>query len=185
MPSFPAARDRFRSPLATDQAEFLEALFAQCEQGLGSFLVQMLRNRETAQDVLQETWIVAHKTKLHQVEHPRAWLYGVARRVALKAMRSDRRRRFYEHQAATSEHVESHELGVLDAATVHQTLQRVLEPEDRALVVLRYLHGFSGHELAIMVGLTPEAARKRLSRCTSRLATEIRASVGHEGITGR
>lgn len=48
-------------------------------------------------------------------------------------------------------------------------LARTLSPEDRALVLLRYLHGFDAVELGEMTGSTPEAVRQRLSRACARL----------------
>jgi DNA-directed RNA polymerase specialized sigma24 family protein len=48
-------------------------------------------------------------------------------------------------------------------------LQRHVEPEDRALLVLRYLHGFGATELAAMTGRSPDAVRQRLARAKNRL----------------
>ena len=53
--------------------------------------------------------------------------------------------------------------------------QRHLSAEDRTLVVLRYLHGFSAEELAPMSGRSPEAVRQRLSRARRAL---VRAGGG-------
>ncbi|HJQ52119.1 MAG TPA: sigma factor-like helix-turn-helix DNA-binding protein [Gaiellaceae bacterium] len=58
-------------------------------------------------------------------------------------------------------------------------LERTLEPDDRALLVLRYLHGFDAVALAAMTGRTPEAIRQRLARARARL---IRAA-GHQSTT--
>jgi RNA polymerase sigma factor (sigma-70 family) len=49
-------------------------------------------------------------------------------------------------------------------------LERTLNAEDRALVLLRYLHDLDAAELAEISGLSPEAVRQRLSRARSRLA---------------
>ena len=72
-------------------------------------------------------------------------------------------------------------LGAREAATqddaevvaVHDLLARTLSPDDRALVLLRYLHDFEVSELAAMTGLTPEAVRQRLSRARARLRAAI------------
>ena len=164
-------------PAAADRrdldARALEVLWPQCELGLGSFLVQLLGDRPAAEDVLQETWIVASTAPFGELEHQRAWLYGVARRLALRSLRSDRRRRYYEHRAAPSEAAE-YAAASVDALFVAATLRKVLEPEERAMVLLRYSHGFDAAELAEILGITQEATRKRLSRATTRLADAIR-----------
>jgi RNA polymerase sigma factor (sigma-70 family) len=52
-------------------------------------------------------------------------------------------------------------------------LERELSPELRALVLLRYVHGFQAAELAEITGLSPEAVRQRLARgCARLLAAE-------------
>ncbi len=52
-------------------------------------------------------------------------------------------------------------------------LERVLDPEDRAIVVLRYLHGFDAPAIAEITGRSPDAVRKRLERARARLAQEV------------
>ena len=44
-----------------------------------------------------------------------------------------------------------------------------LDPNDRALLMLRYLHGFDSQELGEVFRMTPEAIRQRLSRLRRRL----------------
>ena len=48
-------------------------------------------------------------------------------------------------------------------------LERELSSELRALVLLRYVHGFRAAELAEMTGLSAEVVRQRLSRGRARL----------------
>lgn len=168
------------SPSGGLREQGLEATWADCERRLGLFLVQLLRDRHAAEDVLQETWIVASRTDFPSIEQPTAWLYGVARRVALKHMRSDRRRRHYETQASVPESIDPATESI-DAVFVSETLERALDPDERALVLLRYRHGFSAIELADMLRISPEAARKRLSRATTRLAAAIRSTTNTSG----
>ena len=149
----------------------LDAVWAENARGVGLVLIQLLGDRPTAEDVLQETWIVAHKTGLAGVDHPRAWLYTVARRIALNRLRSDRRRRYYEHQAARPEATGESQV---DAISIATTLHETLDPDDRLLVLLRYRQGFDATELAEVFDITPDALRKRLSRATIRLAEAIR-----------
>ena len=148
---------------ARDRAR-VEELFRQHERGLGTFLVQLIASRSLAEDLLQETFLSAlgARARLDGVRDPRAWLYGIARNQALGALRRSRREQAaYERLARQQEH------SAPDAAAalaVRDLLERHLGAEDRTLVVLRYLHGFSAEELALMSGRSPEALRQRLSR---------------------
>jgi RNA polymerase sigma factor (sigma-70 family) len=50
-------------------------------------------------------------------------------------------------------------------------MERTLSAEDRALILLRYLHEFDASELAAMTGLSSQAIRQRLARARKRLLT--------------
>jgi RNA polymerase sigma-70 factor (ECF subfamily) len=148
---------------ARDRAR-VEELFRQHERGLGTFLVQIIASRPLAEDLLQETFLaaLAARARLDAVRDPRAWLYGIARNQALGALRRSRRER-----AAYERLARQHDASAPDPAAalaVRDLLERHLSAEDRTLLVLRYLHGFSAEELAQMSGRSPEALRQRLSR---------------------
>jgi RNA polymerase sigma-70 factor, ECF subfamily len=142
----------------------VEALFRRHLPGLGQFLVQIIADRSLAEDLLQETFLAAldGRARLDRVRDPRAWLFGIARNLALGALRrSGLEQAAYEKLARQSRH--SAPDGA-DALALRDLLERHLGAEDRTLVILRYLHGFSAEELAAMSGRSPEALRQRLSR---------------------
>ena len=159
--------------------ETVEQLFHGCELRLGRFLAQMVGDRALAEDLMQDSFAEAFRCReqLAGVENPEAWLFGIARNRALAALR--RRRRFraaFERLVPRSEPRERDDLELL---AVRDLLQRTLNPDDRALLILRYLHGFDAGELAAMTGRTPEAVRQRLARARARV---IRAA-GREPTT--
>jgi RNA polymerase sigma-70 factor (ECF subfamily) len=147
-------------------SEAVEALFATCETRLGRFLAQMVGNRALAEDLLQDSFYDAFRCRdqLGEVESPEAWLFGIARNRALAALRRRRRLR-----GALDQRPEPSERDDLELLALRDLLQRTLDPDDRALLILRYLHGFAATELATMTGRSPEAVRQRLSRARARL----------------
>jgi len=152
---------------ATGVAEF-ERLFAEYEVRLGRFLVQIVGSRALAEDLLQETFLSALREDLTSVDNVGAWLYGVARNRALHALRTRRRA-----QSAFERLKGSRESFVVpdpaEAVAVRDLLERSLEVDDRVILVLRYVHGFDGPELAQIFDVSAEAARQRLSRARRRL----------------
>jgi RNA polymerase sigma factor (sigma-70 family) len=50
---------------------------------------------------------------------------------------------------------------------------RLLPPDDRTLLSLRYVAGFDATEIGAALGITPSGVRSRLSRLVDRLRTEI------------
>jgi RNA polymerase sigma-70 factor (ECF subfamily) len=147
----------------------VEALFRVHAQELGRYLVAMVRDRTLAEDLLQDTFCDALKAqdKLTGVGNERAWLYGIARHRALRALRRGRRfQRAVLRLAGSPEVVQEADEALV---ALLDLLERELAPELRALVLLRYVHGFQAAELAEMTGLSPEAVRQRLARGRARL----------------
>jgi DNA-directed RNA polymerase specialized sigma24 family protein len=120
--------------------------------------VAMVRDRTLAEDLLQDTFHDALRAReqLGEIANERAWLYGIARHRALRALRRARRfQRAIGRLAAREVAQEGDEalVALLDL------LERELSPELR--------------ELAEITGLSPEAIRQRLARgCARLLAAE-------------
>jgi RNA polymerase sigma-70 factor (ECF subfamily) len=158
-----------RLAASAEDTRAFEELFGRCERRLGRFLAQMVRDRSLAEDLLQDTFHDAFRARLQlvSIENKEAWLFGIARNRALNALRRRRRLRGalerLVHRANRAQ-TEDHELLAL-----RDLLERHLSGEERALLILRYLHGFSAPELAAMTGQTPEAIRQRLARSKKKL----------------
>ncbi len=152
---------------------YIERLFEQHERRLGQFLVHVVRDRALAEDLLQETFLAAWRARdeLDSVVNPEAWLFGIARHRALRALRGAQRLRRALERVASAPPAGPDE-GPGPAVDVLALVHRVLGPEDRALVVLRYVHGFESPELAEMTGRSPAAIRKRLERARTTLLQE-------------
>lgn len=165
-------RPSLASPGAVAQSDRsrqqVEEIFRRCEPGLGRFLAQFVRDRQLAEDLLQDTFHDALRkgSGVEAAASPEAWLFGIARNRALAALRRRRRLDAALSRLVLRRTVEQDEAEVI---AVRDLLERALSAEDRALVLLRYLHGFEAVELAEMTGLTPEAVRQRLARARKRL----------------
>jgi RNA polymerase sigma-70 factor (ECF subfamily) len=162
-------------------AERVGELFAALERRIGRYLAQMVGDRTLAEDLLQDTFHDALKARdqLDEVRSPEAWLYGIARHRALAALR--RRRRFHRALARLERGFGWSLEEEPDVLGVRELLERSVRPDERALLVLRYLHGFDAPELAEMTGRTPDAVRQQLSRARRKLL----AAAGAEGLLFR
>jgi RNA polymerase sigma factor (sigma-70 family) len=168
----PAARvvavGRGETPIVGGVEVEVEELFRRVERQLARFLAQFVRDRQLAEDLLQDTFHEALRSEsgLFEARNPEAWLFGIARNRALMSLRRRRRfdaalRRLYFRAAQPQEEI--------DVVAVRDLLERTLEPADRSLILLRYLHDFDAVELAEMTGLSADAVRQRLSRARKRL----------------
>ena len=91
-------------------------------------------------------------------------------------MRSEQRRRFYEFSASSPEQEDSQEENILRSVRVLGILESTLGSQDRAIVMMHHVHGFSADELAVALDIRPSAARQRISRANRRLARALRTS---------
>ena len=63
-------------------------------------------------------------------------------------------------------------LGRIDSLDLLAAMDR-LDPDDRALIAMRYVAGFDSTELAAAVGLSAPGTRARLARILGRLREEL------------
>jgi RNA polymerase sigma-70 factor (ECF subfamily) len=133
------------------------------------FLAQLVRDRDLAQDLLQDTLLAAYTSRdqLGGVSNQEAWLFAIARNRALSANRRRRRGLRAVDRLRLARREEASDPA--EAAATRDLLERYLDPNDRALLILRYLHGFDSQELSEVFRMTPEAIRQRLSRLRHRL----------------
>jgi RNA polymerase sigma-70 factor (ECF subfamily) len=170
VPPVNLAPERTPRPAAPD-ASTPEAVFAAAEQRVGRFLAQLLDDRSLAEDVLGDVFATAvrRRDELARADDPVAWLFGVARRHALAAQRRRARaRRAVERLAHLRPPVApADDHGAVLA--VRELLSRAVSADERALLILRYVHGFDAPTLARMTGRSPAAVRQRLARAAQRV----------------
>jgi RNA polymerase sigma-70 factor (ECF subfamily) len=161
-------------PARTDAGEF-EELFRRYEPGIGRFLAQMVSDRTLAADLTQETFASAlgARNQLESIENPEAWLFRIARNCALQSFR--KRSRAVNAIKRLSHERRDEAADPADAIELRDQLMRILKPDERSVLILRYVHGFSSQELAEIVGRSPEAIRKELSRSRRKLIESMDA----------
>jgi RNA polymerase sigma factor (sigma-70 family) len=130
---------------------------------------------DIADEAVQAAWPIVWR-KLGSLRDPdrlRPWLVSIAANEARQLVRRRRRRNVVElavADAATPSVDPAGRVADLDLANALATL----DPDDRALLALRYVAGFDATELARAIGRSPSGTRARLSRLLDRLRTELR-----------
>lgn len=134
---------------------------------------------QLAEEVAQTTFAtLAQKAgELRPDDVPAGWLYHAARHLALRAVRSEQRRRQREHLAAT---MNTDEPGPSVVAEHLESAMDQLPPADRDALVLRFFEDRNLREVGHELGLTEDAARMRVNRALEKL----RGVFGKLGITG-
>jgi len=133
------------------------------------------RDDALAEDAVQSAWSIVWR-KLGSLKQParlRPWLISVAVNQAKDQLR--RRKRGAEIELiANARHVAAG----FDPATGVDSLDLLaamdrLDPDDRALIAMRYVVGFDATELSVAIGLSPPGTRARLARILARLRQEL------------
>lgn len=140
---------------------------------LKRFLAHRSGNAAEADDLLQEVFlrVVAQEGAFCRVEHPRAWLFHVARNLLL-----DRLRMTKAHVPLPDDLVAEPSSEVDPVERLSQCLPRVLAElavEDRTAIVTCDLEGASQKDYAARSGLTLAAAKSRLLRARQRLRARL------------
>lgn len=148
-----------------------------------SAALRMVRDPQLAEDIAQSVFIALAKNagQLGGRAVLSGWLHKTARNLAANTVRSDSRRRTREQEAARMKEILSS-----DSNVSWEHIARELDLElselseaDRDAVLLRYFEEKSAQEMASILGISEEAAQRRVNRAVERL----RDSFARKGIS--
>lgn len=135
--------------------------------------LRMVCDSHLAQDVTQGAFMALARSAPQLTERAvlSGWLHRTAQNIAAQTVRTDVRRRAREQEAAAMNELLTHEP---DAAWEHiaphlDTALGELSESDRDALLLRYFERKSAHEMAQTLGISDEAAQKRVNRAVERL----------------
>jgi RNA polymerase sigma-70 factor, ECF subfamily len=137
-------------------------------------------DRETAQDVLQEVFVIAFGKAPAVPDPPLGWLFATARRVLANRTRGLRRRdQLLTRLVREAESpAEDHDLAELKRAFA-ETLA-ALPAADREVLTLGGWYGLTAAEAAQALDCSPGTYAVRLHRARKRLASHLE-SAGYRG----
>ena len=156
------------------RADFVMAAYDENQRKLTSFAYALTRDADTADDLVQETFLrlVKEHAAGREPENVTAWLYRVcANLVTSRGRRGVVARRFLERRPAEETEVAA-EIETLRHET-GETLVAALAilPDDARTAVVMAAQGFSGREIAEALGRTETSTRTMMFRARERLRT--------------
>lgn len=148
-----------------------DAVLAEETDRLFGLAYSILRDRQEAEDAVQETMVLAWKSwdTLRDTSQRSAWLRTICLRRCLRL-----RRRLIARRQSREELSDSHATvnADHDLATVDTRYQK-LSRQQRAVVVLHYHYGYSLDECADLLKSRPGTVRSHLNRALEKLRLEI------------
>lgn len=162
------------SAVAGDEVAF-RRIVAEHHENMRRVCAYIAGDLTIAEEATEAAWVIAWR-RLRDVREPshlRPWLMRVAANEAKQLLRKRRMRARFE--LATDA---SGEPGGRDPATgvsgmdLRDAMSR-LDPDDRALLAMRFIAGFDSSELAAATGISPSGTRSRIERLLKRLREDL------------
>lgn len=157
---------------------------------------RMTGNAQDAEDVVQDTWLKAHRqlSRFEARADFRTWLHRIAVNCSIDLIRS-RRHREEAHDPADLEQGPLSERGAEQQATpermaasgqisdhVHQALG-LLTALERAAFTLRHMEGMSIEEVGVQLGLKTSATKHAVFRAVKKMRAALAPFVETQGRT--
>jgi len=145
-----------------------EVLYTEHQAAVFRYLCRTIGHTEAARDLTQEVFLRVARTRLPDADASglRAWVFAIARNLALNHRRDGRVREIAVVPPAS-------EPAVQELAVAMQQALDALQDLDRDVFLLRELGGLSYPEIAKACDLTIEAVRARLKRARQDLRAAL------------
>ena len=149
-------------------------LFAEHRDGVFRYLRRIVGEAEAARDLTQEVFLRVARTEVPEATDVecRAWVFKIARNLALNHLRDGRRR------PDTVEAVEQSTPATQELAVTLQQALAGLPDLERDVFLMREMAGLSYDEIASACELTLDAVRARLHRARMQLRAALGGSIG-------
>jgi RNA polymerase sigma-70 factor (ECF subfamily) len=152
-----------------------DVLFTAHRDGIFRYLTRIV-GQEDARELTQEVFLRVTRTRVPEADDTgrRAWLFRIARNLALNHVRDDRKR------GTTADVVPEATVPASQAlATVLRDALGKLHAIDRDVFLMREVGGLSYEEISFACQLTPDAVRSRLHRARLQLRALLTNSYAH------
>lgn len=155
-------------------ADSFGALYALYADELYRYACAVLHDRHTAEDAVQETCLKVY-TNLNRIQRPdavKAYFFKALQNTAKTVLRRRAFTVYEEDVSAEMPAPDSTETLAADRTDLSRALS-VLSEEERQIVLLSAVAGFTSKEIAATVDLTAGAVRSKLSRSLQKLRTYL------------
>ena len=171
---------QLRGPHREQERAFTE-LYSRHSQRVYAYILRILGEQATSQDLLQETFVKFYNAAREDVvvTNPRAFLIMIARNLCLN----------WKRDAHPGVPIEGLELPFNDETVERNELSRIvnlslelLDFEPREALVLKYYQGYSYEEMSRLTGETVAALRNRVWRAKEAIRGTLKPYASELGI---
>ncbi|MGQ0445841.1 MAG: RNA polymerase sigma factor, partial [Beijerinckiaceae bacterium] len=178
----PLTPGRQRRP---DPPSAITAAFLECSTFLKKFLAGFLPAQQDIEDVVQEAYLRAYMAEQHEkIEHPKAFLFRVAKNLALTRLtKKSRQITDYIEEAGAAVVIETaagsdEELEAQQCLDLYCEAVAALPEKCRQVFLFRKVHGLSHKEIGARMGLSISSVEKYLRQGILACQTHLREREG-------
>ena len=162
------------------QASDFKQLFLPCHRKLFSVAYRLMGNAQTAEDMVQETFLKLwmQRDKIERIDNPEAYSITVLRRIFYDKMRAGHLQEVDKDvgslQVSSSQNISKQLEEADEYQRVRQLITHLPEPQAR-IMLMRDIEERSFDEISIETGLTEVNIRSILSRTRKKIREQIKA----------
>lgn len=170
-----------------------QRIYEKYHQDLFQFLFYMVKNREQAEDLVQEVYIRLLKSydKFEGRSSEKTWLISIARHVAIDWFRKQKtvRQRILEKFDWDRQQIKDNQALPDEVALQNEQVQwmyrslDVCSIDQRSVLILRYLQEFSITETALALGWTESKVKTTQHRAIKQLQKQMISIAEKEGFS--
>lgn len=143
------------------EQEILNQLYRQYSREIYLYLYSFCKNKELAEDLMQDTFLKALLSLKDQHTNMRAWLYMVARNLYFNEQKRQKRKDSYQKQIQDTFIEENVLEGILALEQKRHLYEMLMELDEkkREVLILQYYSELSQKEIAAILHMSPENVR--------------------------
>lgn len=166
-------------------------IYSKYHQDLYQFVFYMVKNREEAEDLVQEVYIRVMKSydRFEGKSSEKTWLFSIAKNVAIDHFRKQKgwKERIFEKFDWDRQQVKDTSPLPEEEALQNEEIRKLYECLDqcstnqRLVIVMRFLNGLSITETAEVLSWTESKVKTTQHRALKLLKTMMEGQLGKEG----
>ena len=151
-----------------------QTLYESVSDSVYGFVLSIIKNKYDAEDVLHETFIAVHRKAVDYVPKgkPMAWIFTIAKNAAYDKLNERKRIELLDEQRSIGE-LDFSEITDIEDKLVIETLFKVLNDEEKQMVLLHAVGGVKHREIATVMNMPLNTELSKYHRAIKKLKTAL------------
>ena len=161
-----------RNRLQNKDIDF-DKIYKELATKLYAYVFNMVRKREIAEDIVQDTFVRALKYGLTRIRNHKAFLFRTAHNLAIDYLRKDAHNsdRGIDENRSKDGRISTTDR-ILDKVAIQNAIDR-LPSKYKDVFILKEINGFDYQEISDILRIPVGTVKSRLHRAIDRLKTEL------------